>query len=194
MILPVRANDTGEPVLRIRRAPAIATTGIPEANQDQTEDTSIVFRVGLHLGDNPGLIRDDTPGCGNSSIMTTTTAPGEKSNMSVTKSHPGIWTRTIEVYVPPNYVRGTEAPFIVIGDVVGERDASCFRPLHDRVGHCLAELTSLLDAWQGQDRANPRLQLFRRVDAASFDNLLPAFLEPRQLPPDFRRNVVRSRA
>jgi enterochelin esterase-like enzyme len=26
------------------------------------------------------------------------------------------WTRTIEVYVPPNYVRGTEAPFIVLGD------------------------------------------------------------------------------
>jgi hypothetical protein len=65
---------------------------------------------------NPGLIRDDVPGCGNSSIMTTTTVPGDKSNMIVTTSHPGTWTRTIEVYVPPNYVRGTEAPFIVLGD------------------------------------------------------------------------------
>jgi len=65
---------------------------------------------------NPGLIRDDTPGCGNSSIMTTTTAPGDKSNMIVTTSHPGTWTRTIEVYVPANYVRGTEVPFIVLGD------------------------------------------------------------------------------
>ena len=52
----------------------------------------------------------------------------------------------------------------------------------------------MLDAWQCQDRANPRLQLFRRVDATGFDNLLPAFLEPRQLPPNFRRNVVRFRA
>src|SRR5215470_18140986 len=30
---------------------------------------------------NPGLIRDDVPGCGNSSIMTTTTVAGDKSNM-----------------------------------------------------------------------------------------------------------------
>ena len=65
---------------------------------------------------NPGLIRDDVPGCGNSSIMIATTAPGDKSNMIVTTSHPGTWTRTIEVYVPPNYVRGTEVPFIVLGD------------------------------------------------------------------------------
>ena len=41
---------------------------------------------------NPGLIRDDTPGCNNSSIMVTTTAPGDKSNMIVTTSHPGTWT------------------------------------------------------------------------------------------------------
>src|SRR5262245_45261962 len=65
---------------------------------------------------NPGLIRDDVPGCGNSSIMSTTTVPGDKSNMVVTTSHPGTWTRTIDVYVPPGYVRGAPAPFIVVGD------------------------------------------------------------------------------
>src|SRR6185295_712973 len=65
---------------------------------------------------NPGLIRDDVPGCGNSSIMSTTTVPGDKSNMIVTTSHPGTWTRTIEVYVPANYVPGKEMPFIVLGD------------------------------------------------------------------------------
>ena len=65
---------------------------------------------------NPGLIREDVAGCGNSSIMIATTAPGDKSNMIVTTSHPGTWTRTIDVYVPPNYVRGTETPFIVLGD------------------------------------------------------------------------------
>jgi hypothetical protein len=47
--------------------------------------------------------------------MITTTAPGDKSNMLVTTSHPGTWTRTIDVYVPPNYVRGAQVPFIVIG-------------------------------------------------------------------------------
>jgi len=65
---------------------------------------------------NPGLIRDDVAGCTNSTIMTTTTAPGDKSNMVVTTSHPGTWARTIDVYVPAQYVRFTEAPFIVIGD------------------------------------------------------------------------------
>src|SRR4029078_12189608 len=28
----------------------------------------------------------------------------------------GIWSRTIEVYVPAKYVRGAEVPFIVLGD------------------------------------------------------------------------------
>jgi len=66
---------------------------------------------------NPGLIRDDTPaGCGNGSIMRTQTAPGDKSNMVVTTSHPGTWTRPIAVYVPANYARGAEMPFIVLGD------------------------------------------------------------------------------
>ncbi|MGC8030589.1 hypothetical protein ACP3WD_25435, partial [Salmonella enterica] len=30
--------------------------------------------------------------------------------------HPGIWSRSIDVYVPAQYVPGTEAPFIVVGD------------------------------------------------------------------------------
>jgi hypothetical protein len=65
---------------------------------------------------NPGLIRDDPAGCTNGSIMVAMTAPGDKSNMVVTSSHPGTWSRTIDVYVPAQVVRGTEAPFIVIGD------------------------------------------------------------------------------
>jgi enterochelin esterase-like enzyme len=36
--------------------------------------------------------------------------------MLVTTSHPGTWTRTVDVYVPPGYVRGTPALFIVVGD------------------------------------------------------------------------------
>ena len=65
---------------------------------------------------NPSLIRDDVAGCTNSSIMITTTVPNDKSNMIVTTSHPGTWTRKIDVYVPANYVKGTEVPFIVLGD------------------------------------------------------------------------------
>src|SRR3954452_11050040 len=79
-----------------------------EENDTMSSNESVIY--------NPGLIRDDTPGCGNSSIMTKTTAPGDKSNMIVTTSHPGTWTRAIDVYVPANYVRGPETPFMVFGD------------------------------------------------------------------------------
>jgi hypothetical protein len=65
---------------------------------------------------NPGLIRDDPDGCRNSSIFTAQTAPGDKSNLLVLTSHAGIWTRAVDVYVPPGYVAGNEAPFIVLGD------------------------------------------------------------------------------
>jgi putative esterase len=64
----------------------------------------------------PGRFRDDPAGCNNGSIMVAMTAPGDRSDMVVTTSHPGSWTRTIAVYVPAQYARGTEAPLIVIGD------------------------------------------------------------------------------
>jgi hypothetical protein len=65
---------------------------------------------------NPGRTRDDPAGCNNGSIMVAMTAPGDTSNLVVTTSHPGTWMRKIDVYVPAQYVRGTQAPFIVIGD------------------------------------------------------------------------------
>lgn len=65
---------------------------------------------------NPGMIRDDQDSCLNASVFSAQTAPGDRSNLLVTTSHPGIWTRGVDVYVPAQYVRGTEAPFIVIGD------------------------------------------------------------------------------
>ncbi|MDR3538599.1 MAG: alpha/beta hydrolase-fold protein [Acetobacteraceae bacterium] len=65
---------------------------------------------------NPGMIRDDPPNCRNGSIYAAHTAPGDPSNVIVTTSHPGSWTRTIDVYVPAHYVRGSAAPFIVFGD------------------------------------------------------------------------------
>src|SRR5437764_13637821 len=89
----------------------IAKEGVPRGTV-----TSFTFSSKDSVIYNPGLIRDDVAGCSNSSIMIATTAPADKSNMIVTTSHPGIWSRTIEVYVPANYVRGTEAPFIVLGD------------------------------------------------------------------------------
>jgi hypothetical protein len=65
---------------------------------------------------NPGLIRIDPPNCTNGSIYASQTVADDKSNLVVSTSHPGTWTRTVDVYVPAQYVRGTEAPFLVLGD------------------------------------------------------------------------------
>jgi hypothetical protein len=65
---------------------------------------------------NPGVIRDDPPTCRNGSVYASRTMPDDRSDVIVQTSHPGGWTRTIDVYVPAQYVRGREAPFIVFGD------------------------------------------------------------------------------
>jgi Putative esterase len=65
---------------------------------------------------NPGVIRDDPANCRNGSVYASQTAPGDRSDILVTTSHPGSWVRTIDVYVPEQYVRGSAAPFIVFGD------------------------------------------------------------------------------
>jgi enterochelin esterase-like enzyme len=65
---------------------------------------------------NPGMVREDPQNCLNASISSASTAAGDLSNLIVTTSHAGTWTRTVDVYVPAGYVRGTEAAFIVVGD------------------------------------------------------------------------------
>jgi hypothetical protein len=108
------AGAEGNFIIGPTHAPApetVAKEGVPRG-----KITSFTLSSKDSVIYNPGLIRDDVAGCGNSSIMIATTAPGDKSNMIVTTSHPGTWTRTIEVYVPAQYMPGTEAPFIVLGD------------------------------------------------------------------------------
>jgi hypothetical protein len=65
---------------------------------------------------NPGMVRDDPDSCLNASIFTAQTAPSDKSNILVPTAHAGIWTRSVDVYVPAGYVAGSEAPFIILGD------------------------------------------------------------------------------
>jgi enterochelin esterase family protein len=45
-----------------------------------------------------------------------TADPNDPSNLIVTTSHPAPYTRKVAVYVPTQYVAGTEAPFIVGAD------------------------------------------------------------------------------
>src|SRR5262245_2404185 len=99
------AGAEGNFIIGPTHAPAsetMAKVGVPTGTTTaltMSSNESVIY--------NPGLIRDDTPGCTNSSIMITTTSPGDKSNMIVTTSHPGTWTRVVDVYLPANYVRGT---------------------------------------------------------------------------------------
>ena len=44
---------------------------------------------------NPGVVRDDPPGCRNGAIYAAHTAPGDPSNLILTASHAGRWTRMV---------------------------------------------------------------------------------------------------
>jgi S-formylglutathione hydrolase FrmB len=69
---------------------------------------------------NPGIVRDDPPDCRNGSVYAASTMPGDRSHLVISTSHPGTWTRSVDVYVPAQYVAGSEAPFIVFGDGGGD--------------------------------------------------------------------------
>jgi hypothetical protein len=92
----------------------------PELAAQEGVPTGKVYSFTMSSNDstvfNPGMIRDDPDGCLNTSVFTAQTAPGDKSNLLVPTAHAGIWTRAVDVYVPPGYVVGSDAPFIVLGD------------------------------------------------------------------------------
>jgi hypothetical protein len=108
------AGAEGNFIIGPTHAPApetVAKDGVPRGTLTSftmSSKDSVIY--------NPGLIRIDPPNCPNGSIYASTTVAGDKSNLVVGTSQPGTWTRTIAVYVPAQYVRGTEAPFIVLGD------------------------------------------------------------------------------
>ena len=66
----------------------------------------------------PGIVRDaNTFG---------TADPKDPTRMVVTTSHPGPYTRHVAVYVPKQYVQGTEAPFLVGADGMDRAWATVF--------------------------------------------------------------------
>ena len=73
-----------------------------------SSNTSLIYK--------PGIIRDDANNCLDASVYTAPTRPSNPSHIIITTSHTGTWTRTIEVYIPAQYQRGTAAPFIVAQD------------------------------------------------------------------------------
>lgn len=92
----------------------------PELTAHDTVPAGKVYSFTMSSNDsvtfNPAMIRDDPGGCLNASVFHAQTAPGDRSDLLVTTSHAGVWTRTVDVYVPAGYQQGTQAPFIVFGD------------------------------------------------------------------------------
>lgn len=88
------------------------TAGQPNVPQGQvysftlSSTDSVIYK--------PGVVREEDSL--NAAVYAAPTYPGDPSNLIVTASHAGSWTRTVDVYVPARYRPGDEAPFIVVGD------------------------------------------------------------------------------
>ena len=92
-------------------ADTVARSGVPHGTVHtfiMTSADSVTYR--------PGYVRDDAPDCRNSAIAHAPTAPGDRSDMIVTTSHAGSWTRSVDVYVPAGASGATAMPFLVFGD------------------------------------------------------------------------------
>ncbi len=99
------ANKDGNFILGPTHSPAPETKeqdGVPHGN---------VYNFLIRSSDSkiyPGVARyEGTFG---------TPDPNDPKKLNVTTSHPSAYTRKVAVYVPQQYVPGTEAPFIVGGD------------------------------------------------------------------------------
>ena len=66
-----------------------------------TSEDSVIY--------NPGLTRDG-------SLKLASTFPDDPSNLIVSTSRPGTWTRSISVYVPNQLAGSGRSPFMVVGD------------------------------------------------------------------------------
>jgi hypothetical protein len=111
-----------------------------------TSNNSVIYK--------PGLVRDDPNACLDASVYDAPTVPGNPSHIIITTSHTGTWTRTITVYVPVQYRRGTEAPFIVVhdGELQPATGTELFTVLDNLIAaHRLPPMIAIAIAPGGQD-------------------------------------------
>ena len=114
-------GSAGNFVIGPTHPPAAETSTAPGLKQGRvisftmTSAGSVIYR--------PALVRDEQTF--NEAIRTASAVPGDPSSLLISTSHAGTWRRTVSVYVPHNYVRGSRAPFMVSGDG-GETDAILF--------------------------------------------------------------------
>lgn len=62
----------------------------------------------------PGVVREERSL--DAATSSAAVAPGDPSNLLVSASREGNWTRSVSVYIPAGHVRARRAPFMVVGD------------------------------------------------------------------------------
>ena len=104
----------------------IARPGVPKGSVvsfTMTSSESTVY--------NPGVVRDEP--APNAAVYASHTAPGDRSNLLLSGSHAGPWTRKVSVYVPRQLAKSRPAPFLVVGDGGGPRDTLLFTTLDNLI-------------------------------------------------------------
>jgi hypothetical protein len=119
---------TGATTLETGQLPPINATGNFIVGSTRTNAPETVEQPGVPKGHevtftmtsadstfyNPGWVRDETSP--DAAVFQAQIAPGDPSNLIITTSHAGRWTRTVNVDIPARYVAGIEAPFTIAND------------------------------------------------------------------------------
>ena len=103
-----------------------ALPGVPKGRVitfTMSSNDSVIYR--------PGLVRVESGF--NASVAAASTTPGDPSNLIITTSRPGVWTRPVSVYIPHGYRPGSPAPFIVVGDGGGFVNGPVFTALDNLI-------------------------------------------------------------
>lgn len=136
----------------------------------------------------PGVVREEA--APHAAIKAASSVPGDPSNLALTKSRAGSWTRTVSVYVPAGYRPAAQAPFLVVGD--GEAIVAAGLPIRTVLDNLIADsrippLVAILIGSGGQDAQGS--QRGREYDAVS--GVYAQWVESEVLPKVEREAGVR---
>jgi enterochelin esterase-like enzyme len=129
----------------------------------------------------PGLVRER-------SLESETTFSTDPSNLIVSTSHPGTWTRSISVYVPRQLSGRGRSPFMVVGDGGGPTDATLFTVLDNLIARKkLPPMIAVTIQAGGQDAQGSE----RGIEYDSVSGTYADFVEREVLPLVERKTGVR---
>jgi Putative esterase len=156
--------------------PETVVQGAPKGNVvtfSMTSEDSVIY--------NPGLVRDI-------SNKLEPTFPNDPSNLIISTSHPGTWTRSISVYIPKQLTGSGPSPFLVVGDGGGPSDATIFTVLDNLIEQKkLPPLIAITIQAGGQDAQGAE----RGLEYDTVSGTYAEFVEREVLPLVERKTGVR---